>query len=123
MAPGIKIGYTINALAHKVKGSKWSRQRYGSAWKTKELRGTVTSMTGSGRTRKWNCHFEELSISCALSVRSLLISGQDTLPPQQLIPASMNEQDMTGDNDYVGSEGGELLSIPEEETSPNVGWF
>ena len=42
MAPGIKIGCTIHALANKVMGSKWSKQRYGLAWKTKELRGTVT---------------------------------------------------------------------------------
>ena len=91
MAPGIKIGCTIHALANKVMGSKWSKQRYGLAWKTKELRGTVTSMIGTGRSRKWNCYFEELSISRALSARSLIISGQDTLPPQQLTPASVNE--------------------------------
>lgn len=91
MVPGIKIGCTVHALAHRVIESKWSKQRYGLAWKTKELRGTVTSMIGTGRSRKWNCHFEELSISRALSARSLIISGQDTLPPQQLTPASVNE--------------------------------
>ena len=112
MVPGIKIGCTVHALAHRVIESKWSKQRYGLAWKTKELRGTVTSMIGTGHSRKWNCHFEELSISRALSAAllacSLIISGQDTLPPQQLTPASVNEQ---GDNDAEldDEEGGDEM--------------
>ena len=66
-------------------------------------------MIGTGRSQKWHCHFEGLSISRALSARSLIISGQDTLPPQQLTPVSVNEQVMTGDNDA------ELDNICSEE--------
>ena len=119
MALGIKIGCTIHALANKVMGSKWSKQRYGLAWKTKELRGTVTSMIGTGRSRKWNCYFEELSISRALSARSLIISGQDTLPPQQLTPASVNEQ---GDNDAeLDEEGVDEIVDGENEDITAIG--
>ena len=101
MAPGIKVGCTVYALAQRVMESKRSKQRYGSAWKTKELCGTVTAMIRTGRSRKWECHFEQLSMPCVLSARSLIISGQDndTLPPQQPTAASVNEQLMTGDND------------------------
>ena len=58
-------------------------------------------MIGTGRSRKWDCHFEQLSMPCVLSACSLIISGQDndTLPPQQPTAASVNEQLMTGDND------------------------
>ena len=101
MAPGIKVRCTVYALAQRVLGSKRSKQRYGSAWKTKELRGSVTAMIRTGRSQKWECHFEQLSMTCALSARSLKISGQDsdTLPPQQPTAASVNEQLMTGEND------------------------
>ena len=101
MAPGIKVGCTVYALAQRVMGSKRSKLRYGSAWKTKELCSTVTAMIGTGRSRKWECHFEQLSMPCVLSACSLIISGldNDTLPPQQPTAASVNEQLMTGDID------------------------
>ena len=36
MVPGIKVGCTVYALAQRVMGSKRSKQRYGSTWKTKD---------------------------------------------------------------------------------------
>ena len=98
MVPGIKVGCTVYALAQRVMGSS---ECYGSAWKTKELCSTVTAMIGTGCSRKWECHFEQLSMPCVLSASSLIISDQDndTLPPQQSTAASVNEQLMTGDND------------------------
>ena len=73
MAPGLAIGCVVNALAHKMLGGKRAKHHFGGAWKKREVRGNVKAMVGIGRSRKWECYFEELQMSCTLSARSLVI--------------------------------------------------
>ena len=129
MAPGLAIGCVVNALAHKVLGGKRAKHRFGGAWK-REVRGKVKAMVGIGRSRKWECYFEELQMSCTMLARSLVtlhhkqadgdekgrqIEGEfenDKENNEQSNDAGKNE--LEGDGEVISGEGSESESGSNE---------